>query len=123
MLLGVVGWSGILVSISRGEPRQTMSLDGMWNFATDPDNRGETEKWYRSDVTLPKMPLPGYAPTADGKIRVPGIWENQGNGTETDKVHHSFVGKGWYKRQINPKGLGGSRVSLAITGICRYAKV
>jgi hypothetical protein len=70
------------------------------------------------------MPLPGYAPTANGTTRVPGIWDNQGYGTETDKVRHNFVGKGWYKRQVDiPKNWTGRRVFLVITGISRYAKV
>ncbi len=101
-----------------------MSLDGMWNFATDPENRGETAGWYRPAVKLPPMPLAGYAPEANGKIRVPGIWDNQGYGTETDKLRHSFVGKGWYKRQLTiPQDWAGRRVFLRVTGICRYAKV
>ena len=124
VLLGMFVLSGVLVSVGRAEPRQTMSLDGVWNFATDPDNRGEAEKWYQPGAKLPDMPLPGYAPAANGKIRVPGIWDNQGYGTETDKVHHSFVGKGWYKRQVEiPQAWAGRRVFLVITGVSRYAKV
>ena len=89
-----------------------------------PTNRGEAEKWYQPGAKLPAMPLPGYAPTANGKIRVPGIWDNQGYGTETDKVRHNFVGKGWYKRQVEiPHDWAGRRVFLAITGVSRYAKV
>lgn len=40
--------------------RAVLSLDGVWNFATDPDARGEAEKWYLPSVKLPAMPLPGY---------------------------------------------------------------
>ena len=70
------------------------------------------------------MPLPGYAPEANGTIRVPGIWDNQGYGTETDKVRHNFVGKGWYKRQVEiPQSWAGRRAFLVITGVSRYAKV
>ena len=123
-LLGVLALGGVLVAVARAEPRQVMSLDGPWNFATDPDNRGEAEKWYEPAAKLPPMPLPGYAAAANGKIRVPGIWDNQGYGTETDKLRHSFIGKGWYKRQVTiPPGWAGRRVFLAITGVCRYAKV
>ncbi len=105
-------------------PRQTISLDGTWNFSTDPDNRGETEKWYLPDAKLPPMPLPGYAPTANGTIHVPGIWDNQGYGTETDKVHHNFIGKGWYKRQVEiPSSWAGQHAFLMITGASRYTKV
>ena len=49
-----------------------------------------------ADAADPATPLrPG------GKIRVPGIWDHQGYGTQTDKVHHNFVGKGWYQRQVD----------------------
>ena len=104
--------------------RETMNLDGVWNFATDPEDRGEVDKWFAPDAKLPTMPLPGYAPEANGTIRVPGIWDNQGYGTETDKVRHNFVGKGWYKRQITiPQSWAGRRAFLIITGVSRYAKV
>jgi len=100
-----------------------MSLDGVWNFATDPDNRGEAEKWYEPGAKLPRMPLPGYAPDANGTIRVPGIWDHQGYGKETDKVHHNFVGKGWYRRQVAiPPSWANRRVFLGITGVSRRAK-
>ena len=52
-LLGVWALGGALVAVARAEPRQVMSLDGVWNFATDPDNRGETEKWYQPAAKLP----------------------------------------------------------------------
>ena len=104
--------------------RPVLSLDGVWNFATDPEGRGEAEKWYLPGAKLPAMPLPGYAPTADGTIRVPGIWDNQGYGTETDKVRHNFVGKGWYKRTIEiPGAWSGKRVFLSVTGVHRYSKI
>jgi hypothetical protein len=71
-----------LASASRAARRETVDLDGVWSFATDPEDRGEREQWYRPGAKLPAMPLPGYAATADGTIRVPGIWDNQGYGTE-----------------------------------------
>ena len=112
------------VSTVSAQSREVKNLDGVWQFATDPDNRGEAEKWYLPSVALPKMPLSGYAPTADGTIRVPGIWDNQGYGVETDKVRHNFVGKGWYKRQVEiPQSWVGRHALLVISGISRYAKV
>jgi hypothetical protein len=110
--------------MNRVHAREVLSLDGVWNFATDPENRGEAEKWYMAEVKLPTMPLPGYAPSANGTIRVPGIWDNQGYGTETEKVRHNFVGTGWYRRQVKiPRGWAGQHVFLTITGASRYAKV
>jgi hypothetical protein len=105
-------------------PRARLDLDGIWGFATDPGNQGEAEKWYEPGARLPAMPLPGYAADAKGTIRVPGIWDNQGYGTETPKVRHSFVGKGWYRREVEiPAGWAGRRLFLAVTGSSRYAKV
>jgi hypothetical protein len=113
----------LLVAIGRAAARETVSLDGTWNFATDPGDRGETQQWYRPGVKLPAMPLPGYAPAANGAIRVPGIWDNQGYGTETENARHNFVGKGWYKRQVAIlRAWAGRRVFLVITGVSRYAK-
>ena len=111
------------VSLAYAQPRETLSLDGQWRFATDGDNRGEAEKWYEPAAELPAMPLPGYASTASGTIRVPGIWDNQGYGVETDKMRHNFVGKGWYKKEVTiPKEWRGRRVFLIITGVSRYSK-
>ena len=124
VILGTFFFCILFVSVSLAQSRETMSLDGVWNFATDPDSRGETEKWYEPTAKLPAMPLPGYAPEAKGTIRVPGIWDNQGYGVETDKVRHNFVGKGWYKRQVEiPRSWAGRRAFLLITGVSRYAKV
>ena len=107
-----------------GLPRQVFSLDGQWHFATDAKNEGEAQKWYAPGARLPAMPLPGYAPTADGRINVPGIWDVQGYGPETDKLRHNFVGKGWYKREVDlPRLPAGRRAFLRITGVHRYAKV
>ncbi|MBE3135481.1 MAG: hypothetical protein IMZ55_18595, partial [Acidobacteria bacterium] len=105
-------------------PRQTLSLDGPWTFATDAGNVGEAQKWYAPGARLQAMPLAGYAPTADGRIQVPGIWDAQGYGTETDRLRHNFVGKGWYKREVDlPRLAEGRRALLRITGVHRYAKV
>ena len=103
--------------------RERVNLDGTWQFATDPGDRGEAERWYRAEVSLPRMPLPGYAATADGRITVPGAWDNQGYGGETDKVRHNFVGKGWYKRQVTiPTAWTGRRIFLVVTGVHRASK-
>ena len=121
--IAFVLWA-MFASVGNAQPRSVLNLDGVWNFATDPGNRGEAEKWHQPDAKLPAMPLPGYAPTANGKIQVPGIWDNQGYGTETDKVRHNFVGKGWYKRQVEiPQSWAGRRAFLVITGVHRYSKV
>jgi beta-galactosidase len=104
--------------------RKTMNLDGHWDFAADPEEAGQQHRWFAPDVPLPVKARPGYAPRVNGKILVPGIWDNQGYGTETEKARHNFVGKAWYKRQITvPSDWAGRRLFLRITGAHRYAKV
>lgn len=114
---------GLPFTATADQPRLCFSLDGIWQFATDPENRGEQEKWFVPAAKLPAMPLPGYAPEANGKIRVPGIWDNQGYGKESEKLRHDFAGKGWYKRTITiPRDWANRRVFLVVTGVSRYAK-
>lgn len=119
----VLAW-GLAACGSVADARERLDLDGIWSFATDPANQGQAERWFDPATRLPAMPLPGYAASADGTIRVPGIWDNQGYGTETEKVRHSFIGKGWYRREVGiPGAWAGQRVFLAVTGVSRYARV
>ncbi|MCY2954443.1 MAG: hypothetical protein NTU53_21140 [Planctomycetota bacterium] len=105
------------------ETRSAMVLDGDWDCATDPQELGEKEKWFEPDLALPVKTYPGYAPKVNGKIIVPGVWDNQGYGSETPKARHNFLGKAWYKRQVTiPREWGGSRLFLKIGGVHRYAK-
>jgi len=104
--------------------REAIRLDGTWDFATDPNEAGEARGWFRPGASLPAMPRPGYAPHARGKIAVPGAWDAQGYGTESDKVRHNFVGKGWYRRRVRvPARWRGRRVFLRVGGVHRAAKV
>jgi hypothetical protein len=121
---GLVLACGLAAATGAVSARERLDLDGVWSFATDPADQGQTERWFDPASRLPAMPLPGYAASAAGTIRVPGIWDNQGYGTETDKVRHSFVGKCWYRREVEIPGTwAGQRVVLAVTGVSRYAKV
>ncbi|MDR2115258.1 MAG: hypothetical protein LBP87_02640, partial [Planctomycetaceae bacterium] len=104
--------------------RDSISLDGTWKFATDPNSVGETEEWFKQGYPLPKMPLEGYAKTADGTIQVPGSWDAQGYGTENEKIKHCYTGKGWYKKTVSvPKTWKDQKIFLRIIGIARYAKI
>lgn len=94
------------------ETRPVVDLDGTWSFRMDPENAGETEQWY------------GDAVSFTDTIQVPGAWEAQGFGAATDKLKHHFIGKGWYKRQVEiPADWTGRRVFLCIGGVHRYASV
>jgi len=93
-----------------GRPR--LSLDGTWQFKLDPGESGEKARWFSETVPF------------EGRIKVPGAWDAQGYGTETAKVRHNFVGKGWYRRSVRiPDDWRGKRVFLTIGGVHRYAKV
>jgi len=95
-----------------GETRPSINLDGPWSFRMDPGNAGETEQWFGPSI--------GFADT----IQVPGAWEAQGFGGETEKLHHHFIGKSWYKRQVDlPAEWAGRRVFLCFGGVHRYASV
>jgi hypothetical protein len=93
-------------------PRKTVSLDGAWSFQLDPDGVGEAEQWY--------APAKSLAHT----IRVPGAWDAQGFGPETEKMRHNFIGKGWYKRTVDlPKATAGQRLYLRFGGVYRDVRV
>ncbi len=78
--------------------RETQSLDGVWNFSTDENQKGE--------------------------ILVPGIWNNQGFGAENDKIRWGYIGVGHYERSVEvPENWEGMSVFLVLEGISRYAKV
>ena len=92
--------------------RAALSLDGAWQFRMDPNETGRQEAWF--------SPGAGF----DATIHVPGAWEAQGFGEETPKLHHHFIGKGWYKRQVSiPADWAGRSVFVCIGGVHRYAGV
>jgi len=106
----------------RSEHRPWLSLDGQWQFATDPQNRGRDEGWFR-----PEVPLPGARP-----IRVPGCWEAQGVGEPglshgrpglarepvNLRLRSAYTGPAWYKRRFKmPKDWAGRQIWLKIGGV------
>ncbi|MBE6532565.1 MAG: beta-glucuronidase [Ruminococcaceae bacterium] len=64
--------------------RAVQSLDGAWKFATDPDNRGDSERWQRG------------IPNAQTVI-VPSVWNTQLGLLE-------YEGVAWYERQFFSHG-------------------
>ena len=97
---------------ANGGERAVVSLDGRWQFQLDPQDQGRNQLWFS-----PRVPF-------TNSIRVPGAWQAQGYGTESDKLRHSYVGKAWYKRQLDlPKIRPGQRVFLCFGGVHRSAEV
>jgi hypothetical protein len=56
--------------VLRSPLRQTLSLEGEWDFAADPAQVGEAQRWFGADAPLPNQTT----------LRVPGCWEAQGVG-------------------------------------------
>lgn len=77
----------------------------------DPDGTGEQQKWFEGQVPF------------ESQIQVPGSWDGQGFGAETDKVWHNFIGVGWYLRSVEiPADWTGRKVFLCIQGVHRISK-
>ena len=101
------------------ELRQTLSLDGEWDFATDPAGVGEKEEWFRPEKALPSKIT----------LHVPGCWEAQGvggpgnsNPTTPERsirpLRGSYNGTGWYRKELTvPKDWAGKQVWLKIGGV------
>jgi len=105
--------------VLRSNLRQTMILDGEWDFAVDPHQQGDEEGWYRPGVALPdKM-----------TIQVPGCWEAQGVGGPGNSVsvtpeqrnrqlRGSYVGTAWYRKQVKiPPEWRGKEIWLKFGGV------
>ena len=92
---------GVVNPAIRSDLRQTLSLDGQWQFCMDPQKQGEKEHWYRQDATLPNLK----------SIQVPGSWESQGMGgqgvsytitpeRQNRPLRGSYLGAAWYRKQV-----------------------
>lgn len=64
--------------------RKCICLDGTWRFLTDPENRGETEHWYRA--------LP-----AGENVIVPSVWN-------TKMGYLTYEGAAWYEKKFYTAG-------------------
>lgn len=87
--------------------RQTINLSGTWNFALDPQEKGEQEKFW--SIALPeKVTLPGTTDTnRKGK-------ENT-NKSETTQLsrYYKYEGVAWYNKNIDiPAGWKGKHIVL-----------
>ena len=91
--------------------RAALSLDGEWEFQLDRENGGEAAGWGAGEQAF------------SGRLAVPGAWDAQGFGEETDKLRHQFIGTGWYRRVVDiPADWAGRRLFLCIANVHRYAK-
>lgn len=65
-----------------GQSRQTLSFDGLWEFAVDSTNRGEAENWQN-----------GIPEQLSREVNVPHTW-NIETGTE------DYAGLAWYEKEF-----------------------
>jgi beta-glucuronidase len=87
--------------------RSTIDLSGLWGFRTDPDDRGENEKWF--DVC-----------DTDMDIAVPGSWNEQLE--EAGLLH--YVGAAWYFTSIRiPSEHAGKHLELRVGSADYHATV
>lgn len=104
-----VWFGGLLLSwlfafVAGAQTREVMSLDGTWNIATDPDNKGKTEQWFSA--------IPG----ATRSVLVPGIIQ---------KAFPGYHGVAWYwtKFQTTLKGNPGSSYAIKFHEVDYYADI
>lgn len=107
--------------------RLTVSLDGTWGFAVDPDNLGEKQGWQDGTKVL------------DGAVQVPGAWQAQGysgggwsleamtanesSATAQSGCDKRFYRFAWYRREfVLPDEWQGKRVWLRLGGVSSGVK-
>lgn len=88
--------------------REIKTLDGLWSFVVDTQNKGLSEQWWRE-------------PLADSRsIAVPGSFNEQ----FADADIRQHVGNVWYQRTVTiPNGWDKRRVVLRFDAVTHYGKV
>ncbi len=83
------------------------TLNGNWNFRTDPNDQGEAEGWYKKD----------FSPNQWDTMNVPGNWD-----LRNEYAH--YVGKAWYhKRFIASSAWKDKVVRIVFEAVYNDAKV
>ena len=109
--------------VMRSELADWLSLDGKWDFAVDPEKKGQEQQWYRNDVPLPN----------NRHIQVPGAWEAQGVGepgfsqppairvvfeVANRPIFATYTGAAWYRKIVSiPANWTDKRIWLKFGGI------
>ncbi|MFW5980662.1 MAG: glycoside hydrolase family 2 TIM barrel-domain containing protein [Halanaerobiaceae bacterium] len=81
--------------------RKVKNLDGIWDFVTDPEDRGLKEKWYKE------------FPEESRKIMVPSCWNNEWN------LYH-YEGTAWYAKTFESES---SSLNLKFNGFTGQIEV
>ena len=100
-----------------------LSLDGVWHFALDAEDRGSEEHWYTRPERL------------SDTIQVPGCWQGQGFGGDGEDVlwdfqlhartfRATYTGTGWYGRAFTvPADWQGKQIWLNFGGVHPSAEI
>ncbi len=94
-------------ALLRSSSRNEFDLNGSWGFALDPNDEGQSGRWFDRDL--------------GETIAVPGSWEEQGFGERPLEniggwtKRRSYEGTAWYGRTVEiPAGWTGQRVWLQL---------
>jgi beta-galactosidase len=87
-----------------GEGR--FSLNGQWQFRTDPKCTGELQGWHTKE----------YNDIQWEKIEVPGSWE-------LENEHTNYIGKAWYRTSFHAPTSRGKRVLLEFESVSMSYRV
>lgn len=83
----IAGWLLVLLALSSCRPGNTsLSLDGDWNFALDPEDVGIVQEWQKTELK--------------DRLRLPGSLQEQGKGEDVGigtKWTGQIVDSSWYK--------------------------
>ena len=85
---------------------QRISLNGFWQFRTDPQQNGEAKQWFSA----------GYDDKTWNKTEVPGSWENENETT-------NYIGKAWYRTTFASPEKSGKRVYIEFEAISMSYRV
>jgi len=84
-----------------------LSLNGNWQFKTDPNQNGESQAWYQADLNTCSW----------DSIQVPGNWD-------LENEYAEYAGKAWYRRSFNiPAGWKGKLLRLFFEYVSHDSKV
>ncbi len=97
------------ITKQEGYERARIDLQGTWDFRLDSLDRGVEERWYISKLS-DSIKLPG---TTDTNKK--GILNTKMDETTYLSRIYSYVGKAWYKRQVNiPDNWKGKTINLIL---------
>jgi len=85
---------------------QRISLNGFWQFRTDPQQNGEAQQWFSSS----------YDDKTWNKTEVSGSWESENETT-------NYIGKAWYRTSFDAPVNNGKRVYIEFEAVSMSYRV